>query len=286
MPSRPRTLRLPLAAALAGVLAAPLLVASPGAATTGADPLDDVLGSRDAARRIDPNFKVGTLNVLGSQHTRGGDFRRTVRTARLIRRKRIRLVALQEVQQDQYRWLNRRLKGFRFWPGTRLDAAGIRLQIGWRRSRFDQLDHGTITTTFSHQQRPIPWVRLRERDTGRNVYVIDIHNSPQDQERARDTATRREIRLFERLRSRGGTVLMLGDANERREWFCRVTGHTDARSASGGRHTRRGCYPPDRMYVDWLMGGGRRFEWRHYRAQDVRVSDHRLHTAVFRWHGV
>lgn len=287
MLSRHRPRRPTLTAALTGVLSGVLLAVSPGLLpAASADPLDDVLRSGQQATKVDPNFKVGTLNILGSQHTRGGDRRRTARTARLIQNQNIKLIGLQEVQQDQLRWLRNRLDGYRFWPGTKFDAKGIRLQIAWKRARFDLVEHGTITTTFSHQRRPIPWVRLREVQTGRRVFVIDIHNSPRHQERARDRATRKEIRLFRQLRERGGSVLMVGDANEHREWFCRVTGHTDARSANGGHHGRRGCTPPSPIYVDWLMGGGKRFEWRHYQAREVRVSDHRLHTAVFRWRRV
>ena len=74
-----------------------------------------------------------------------------------------RAVALQEVQEDQHRWLRKRLPGYRIWPGTRYGTQGIRLQIAWRRRRFDLRDRGTLTTTFSDQRRPIPWVRLATR---------------------------------------------------------------------------------------------------------------------------
>lgn len=281
MPTRRQTPRLPFIVTLAGLLASALaagpVASAPPPTLTGVD-------HRELARsRVDRTFKVATLNILGSQHTRGWDRRRTFRTARLIRRQGINLIGMQEVQQDQLRWLQRELPRYRIWPAMRYDARGVRLQIGWRRSRFDQLDHGTITTVFSHQQRPIPWVRLREERTGRELYVIDIHNSPNSQERARDFATRKEIRLFKRLRSRrDGSVLIVGDANERREWFCKLTGSTSARAANGGSHTASGCEPPEPSYVDWLMGAGR-FDWRRYEVRNVKVSDHRLHTAVVRW---
>lgn len=281
-PTRP-TPRPAWQAALAGLLLTLPLLASPATA----DDLPDVPllpGDDDApaARRVDRSFKVATLNILGSQHTRGGDRRRTLRTARLIRRQNISLTGLQEVQQDQHHWLRKQLPAYRIWPGMKYDAQGIRLQIGWRKKRFDKLDHGTITTTFSHQRRPIPWVRLRDEKTGRRLFVIDIHNSPLRQERARDRATRKEIRLFNRLDEKPGATLMVGDANERREWFCNVTGRTRARAANGGSHTRSRCNPPEPTFIDWIMGAGR-FDWRHYDSRDVKVSDHPLHTAVLHW---
>lgn len=273
---------------LAALLLATLLAtAVPSVSASPDDPLDLLGGSggsgqEPTARRVDRTFTLATLNILGSQHTRGGDRDRTVRTARLLRRRHVGIAGLQEVQQDQYQWLRKHLPGYRIWPGMRYDAQGIRLQVAWRKKRFDRIDHGTITTTFSHQQRPIPWVRLKDRETGRRVSVIDLHNSPGSQESDRDSATREEIRLYRRLRERG-PVLMVGDANERGEWFCKVTGRTDARAANGGSHRGGDCRPPRPTYVDWLMGRGH-FAWRDYRATETDVSDHLLHTAVVRWH--
>lgn len=271
----PRPVARPLVASLVGVLLAGLAPAAP--ATAG----PSVALAEPATKRVDRTVKVGTLNILGSNHTRGADHRRTTRTARLIERRSIGVVGLQEVQQDQLRTLRTTMEDYRIWPGLKFDNVGVRLQIAWSRNRFRLLDHGTITTTFSHQRRPIPWVRLRHRDSGRRLTVIDVHNSPEGQERARDTATRQQIGLFRRLRDRG-PVLMVGDANEREEWFCKVTGGTDARAANGGSHGRRGCRPPQPLTIDWLMGGGR-FGWRGYLREDVRTSDHALHTATVRY---
>lgn len=247
------------------------------------DPLDAVAPPHEKkppAERADPTFKIASLNILGSQHTHGADHERTVRTARLVRERNVAVAGFQEVQEDQHRWLKDALPSYRIWPGTRYGNQGIRLQILWKKQRFDLLDHGSITTTFSHQRRPIPWVRLKDRQTGRAFSVIDVHNSPDTQEVDRDAATAAEIELYRRLRDRG-PVVIVGDTNERGEWFCKLTGATDARAANGGRH-RDGCRPPAPTYVDWVMGGGR-FDWRHYQARETRVSDHLLHTAVLRW---
>lgn len=279
----PRPHRASLAAALIGALAA-VLVAGLAPATALApagDPPDLPLPQADRpSERVDRTFPVGTLNILGSQHTRGPDRRRSRRTARLIEKRGLAVIGLQEVQHGQLGVLRRRLEHHRVWPAERYGPQGLRLQVAWRKRRFDLRDHGSIITTFSHQQRPVPWVRLKDRKTGRAFSVIVVHNSPSDQERARDTATREEVALYLRLRERG-PVVIVGDANERREWFCRLTGKTDARAANGGRHRER-CRPPSPTYVDWIMGRGR-FEWRDYRAQEVGVSDHLLHTAVLRW---
>ncbi|MGH3346537.1 MAG: endonuclease/exonuclease/phosphatase family protein [Nocardioides sp.] len=276
MPRR-RVTPAPASASFTGLLLAATLAVVPLASAESA-------GAPQPAERerVDRTFSVATLNILGSNHTAGPDFRRTKRTAHLIRRQHLKLFAMQEVQADQLRGLRRRLSQYRFWPAKKLGPGGLRLQIAWRPARFDLVDYGTLTTTFSHQERPLPWVRLLDEATGRRVFVINIHNSPQNQERDRDAATREEIRLFKRLRERG-PALILGDANERREWFCRVARRTGAHAANGGSYSNAdGCVPPDRMYVDWLMEGGE-VAWRNYQAVDVRVSDHRLHRAILRW---
>jgi endonuclease/exonuclease/phosphatase family metal-dependent hydrolase len=274
--ARRRVTPAPASASITGLVLAASMAVTPAAS---ADPVDDVLpGER---QRVDRTFSVATLNILGSNHTPRGDKRRTARTSALIRRGGFKLIALQEVQADQLRGLRAKPPRYRFWPNEKYGPGGLRLQIAWRHQRFDLLEAGTITTTFSYQQRPLPWVKLRDEATGRHVFVVDVHNSPREQEADRDSATRREIRLFNRL-DRRGPALILGDANERREWFCRVARRTAARAANGGSYTHDGCTPPDPSYVDWLMGDGQ-FGWRDCRAQDVRVSDHRLHSAVYRW---
>jgi len=258
-----------------------LMTMSPAAAAA-ADPPDPVAppNQEQAAARVVKTFRVASLNILGSNHTRGADKKRTVKTARLLRDRRVAVAGLQEVQADQLGWLKDRLPGYRIWPGSRYGAQGLRLQIAWKKRRFALRDHGSITTTFSHFQRPIPWVRLEDRQSGRVFSVIDIHNSPSGQEAARDAATRQQVDLYKRLRT-NGPVLLMGDANERKEWFCKVTRATDARAANGGQHVD-GCIPPTPTYVDWLMGGGS-FDWRRYRAEETTVSDHKLHSAVVRW---
>ncbi|QZY28536.1 endonuclease/exonuclease/phosphatase family protein [Nocardioides coralli] len=280
MSPRRLTPRTSLVATLVALLAAGALALPLVAVAAGPDPLPRPAPAAKV-RAEDRLFKVGTLNILGSNHTRGGDKKRTFRTARLIRKQKLKVLAMQEVQDDQLRWLRKKLPRYRIWPGKRYGGQGLRLQIAWRKARFDLVDHGSIETTFSGFERPVPWVRLKEERTGRRFFVIDVHNSPRDQEADRDSATRKQLRLYNRLRERGGPVMILGDANERREWFCKVTRRTDARAANGGRTTDKRCTPPRPTYIDWIMGGGR-LGWRDYDARRVEVSDHPLHTAVAR----
>jgi endonuclease/exonuclease/phosphatase family metal-dependent hydrolase len=259
------------------------------AAVSQADPVDRVRELATGPDQQDPEpqqepptrdertMRVGTFNITGSIHTAGGDQRRTARIARQLRQRGIGLMGLQEVQPDQLRVLRDRMPGYRFSPGLVEEDQGFQLQVAWNRERFDLRDRGHIRTPFNDAQRRTPWVRLRHEATGRIIHVIDVHNPSKGQEGNRDAATRRQVDLYQRLRDRGA-VLLVGDANEKAEWFCTVTGRTDARAANGGSHGKRGCRPPDPASIDWLMGGGD-FAWRGYRRDDVGTSDHAIHTS-------
>ena len=206
-------------------------------------------------------FRIGTLNVLGSQHTRGvGGYApgpmRTARASGLIRARGVDLLGLQEVQGDQLAVLQRQLAGYTIWPGRALGGNGIRLQIAFRSDLFELVDTGSLMTRFDFRYRPLPYVLLRDRATGGEFWVVDIHNSPRTQEAARDAATAAEIALFHRLRATGRPVLVTGDMNEKAEWFCKVAVGAGMVAANGGSGTGGCVLPPGPLRIDWIMGGG------------------------------
>lgn len=250
-------------------------------------------GAAPAPRPTRPRattFQIATFNQLGSQHTRRGSSyapgtRRARITAGIVRDRGVEVVGFQEVQKDQLRVLRKRLRGYRVWPRLTLGNQGVRLQIAWRAKRFEKVSHGRITTTFDHQRRPIPFVQLRERRSGARFYVIDIHNSPRGQEAARDRATRQQVRLVRRLRETGRAVFILGDANERREFFCKSVRATGLVASNGGRASRRGCRPPRHAIIDWILGDGRIDFLGHSQSrsrQVRRASDHHFVQATVR----
>jgi endonuclease/exonuclease/phosphatase family metal-dependent hydrolase len=206
-------------------------------------------------------FQIGTLNVLGSQHTRGSKrfapgVTRTSRAVGMFQSRGIDLLGLQEVQDDQLNVLYGRLGGFGIWPGRALGNNGVRLQIAYNLSLFELVDTGSITTRFDFQTRPIPYVLLRNRETGGEFYVVTIHNSPRTQEADRDSATAAEIALFNRLRATGRPVLVTGDMNEKEEWFCKVAVGAAMVAANGGSGAGGCALPPGPLRIDWIMGGG------------------------------
>lgn len=248
--------------------------------------------ARESTPRVrHASFQVATFNILGSQHTTGPGGRppgkkRARIVSELIERKSLDLVGLQEVQADQLLVLKHELDRHRIWPAYQLGTGTLRLQIVWRERAFDLLDTGTLVTKFDHQNRPVPWVLLRHRASGRALYVIDVHNSPRRQELERDRATGRVVKLVQRLRRTGRTVLLLGDLNEHREVFCKVVGRTDLRAANGGWVSARRCQPPEPpLRIDWIFGRGL-LEFSAYESEYGkavrRASDHHLVRATAR----
>jgi endonuclease/exonuclease/phosphatase family metal-dependent hydrolase len=131
-------------------------------------------------------------------------------------------------------------------------------------------DH--ITIPFMDSTRPQPIVRLQHIETGREIYVLNIHNSPRDaqgREGERDRATAIEVAAIRQLRQQDGIpVFVMGDFNEHAEAFCTITGKTDLVAAQGGTNDGT-CRPPRAMRVDWIFG-----------STDARFSSFRMDTGA------
>lgn len=215
--------------------------------------------ARLAAMEKTSTFRVGALNILGSQHTvgPGGYGPGTVRagiSAGIIMARGVDVVVLSEVQDDQLNVLNARMGGWSIWPQQSLGRNGQRLQVAWRDTRFEMVDGGSVAYPFDNQTIPQPYVLLRDRVTGAEFWVIPVHNSARDLEGERDAATAIQIALMQRLMAESGKPIIIGgDVNEREEFFYRVCGTLGFLAANGGA----GCsLPPPPLRVDWIMGGG------------------------------
>lgn len=215
---------------------------------------------RIARMQKDSSFRVGTLNILGSQHTAGpGGYgpgpERAGISAGLVVDRGVDVMGMQEVQDDQLPVLLSRLSSYTIWPQHALGSNGQRLQIAWRSSRFEMVESGSITYPFDRQRIPLPYVLLRDRETLAEFWVITTHNSARDLEAERDAATQLQIGLIRDLGARADKpVLIMGDVNEHTEFFQTVCGATGFLAANGGGS---GCsLPPNPLRVDWIMGGG------------------------------
>jgi endonuclease/exonuclease/phosphatase family metal-dependent hydrolase len=210
-------------------------------------------------KRIPPpvyfTFQIGSYNIQGSQHRRNGTGRAAT-SAGLITSRGVDLVGLQEVQWDQLAVLRNRLAGYDIWPQSALGRQGYRHQIAYRTELFEFVDGGSVTYTFDSQRIPLPYIRLRDRASGGEFYLINTHNSARGLEAQRDSATSIQIGLINQLRETGLPVFIVGDVNEHTEFFCRVSVATGMVAANGGSGAGGCTLPPGPLRVDWIMGGG------------------------------
>jgi endonuclease/exonuclease/phosphatase family metal-dependent hydrolase len=239
------------------------------------------------------SFTITTFNILGSNHTDpGGDARgfapgrlRTEWAADLLASYGSSVVGFQEIQADQLAAFDSATGGaYDAWPGTSMGGLGIPQNVVWRTSVWQATWRGSITIPFMGGTRPQPIVRLQHQATGREIYVLNIHNSPKDaqgREPERDTAMQIEVAAINELRRDGVPVFIMGDFNEHAEAFCTITGGTDLLAASGGSNDAA-CHPPAVMRVDWLFGSSD-VAFSGFRmdrgAQVRRITDHTVLTS-------
>ncbi len=215
--------------------------------------------ARLAAMEKTSTFRVGALNILGSQHTAGpGGYgpgtERAAISSGIIMSRGVDVVTLSEVQDDQLGVLNARLGGYSIWPQQSLGSNGQRLQIAWRSSRFEMLDGGSVT--YLRQPGHPDALRAAPRPADRCRVLGDLdHTSAGGLEGERDAGTAIAISLMQRLMAESGKpVIIGGDVNEHEEFFYKVCQATGFLAANGGG---AGCtLPPPPLRVDWIMGGG------------------------------
>jgi endonuclease/exonuclease/phosphatase family metal-dependent hydrolase len=237
-----------------------------GSATNGATPTAPPTVPPEPG--VPTTFKISSLNVLGAGHTgpngrkRGwasGEERMTVLT-RVIRSRDVDVIALQEFERPQYRVFKSKLGStFGTFPGTAWGPRTMRNSVAWRLDTWELVSTSSVKIPYFHGiMRRMPVVLLRNLESGQQAYFTSFHNPANARgpaERWRDRATRIEIDLVNSLRSRTGLpVYILGDMNERDEYFCAMTRHTDMVSASGGRNGARGCRPARPQRIDWIFG--------------------------------
>lgn len=207
-------------------------------------------------------FRMTTFNLLGSQHTAPGADAdsyapgriRTEWAAALIASYGTSIIGLQEIQLDQLTSLGSASQGtLSFYPGTSLGGAGVPQNLAWDNRVWRPTYTGQITIPFVGTTRPQPIVRLQNIASGREIYVINIHNSPNDRQAERNQALDIEVAAIKQLRQDGIPVFVMGDFNERDHTFCTITGQTDLLASNGGSNAGS-CQPPGAMRVDWIFG--------------------------------
>jgi endonuclease/exonuclease/phosphatase family metal-dependent hydrolase len=193
------------------------------------------------------------------------------------------VVGAQEFQASQYNyWVARghaNTWGIYFWDpdGKKRDTDN---SIMWRKSTMQFISGETFDIPyFNGNTRHVPAVLLRERSSGRTVYVMNVHNPANTKGNAavyRARAVAIEKQKIISLRATGRPVLFTGDFNDRQKAFCPLTANKLAISPNS-IPSMTCVYPPKPSSIDWIFGAGQvRFSsWgRDTYPQSARISDH------------
>ena len=205
---------------------------------------------------------------------------RATRAAHWVQDQGADAAAFQEVAKDQLRQLQTVMPRYNFFPRRGLGTRGSAIQIAWNTKTVQRVRSGYIMHPFLGWSRPIPYVRLRDRETGRGFWLVAIHNAPGGQEHDRDVATGAEISLIQKfLRGRSRPVFVIGDVNERSEFCQKVADATPLISMNGGSE-KDPCPVPRFGGPDWMLGAGAEFS--NFEKVYNGISDHPALTATAR----
>ena len=143
------------------------------------------------------------------------------------------------------------------YPGLSMGRRAGENSVAWRSDTWEMVRPGLIPIPyFNGNIRPMPYVLLRNKQTGVQAYFSTFHNPANiggNMPRFRREATRREINLFNQLETQGIPQFVTGDMNDNNEYFCPVTAETPLIAAAGGSNNG-GCAPPRPTPIDWIFG--------------------------------
>jgi endonuclease/exonuclease/phosphatase family metal-dependent hydrolase len=242
-----------------------------------------------ARKRKPTRFVVASFNVLGWKHTaKGGrkakwpDGRKRMnRTLRLIERHGVDIIGFQELQPQQLEKFNKETgPRWSVYPGSRYERIAMHNSIAWRTKvwKKKKLEYLKIPYFWGKRVK-MPVIKLKNRKTGRVVRFGNFHN-PSDgkgkAQRHRNKARKMQIRLA-RESTRKVPLIITGDMNEGRRYFCRMVGRSPMHAANGGKANRKRCHPPRPLGIDWIFGSKAiRFRWfeKVEKKRIVPASDH------------
>ena len=209
-------------------------------------------------------FRVATFNILGASHTENGQKgfetyeARMRRTVQLINEKAFDIVGFQEYQLPQHELFLKLTQGsWGVYPGLQAGRRPLANSIVWRTDEWTIVEKGLYTIPyFRGKLVQQPFIKLRHKQGGQEVWVINTHNPADSKgpaEQYRERAEQIQVELANRLEATGLPVFLVGDFNEREDAFCAITGGTNLKAANGGGRVGDSCRPPSRMRIDWIF---------------------------------
>lgn len=218
---------------------------------------------RDSAKGRSTHFTVSSFNVLGAGHTaaKGGigpGVARMHSAVGLLTSHGVSVAGLQELQEPQYRTFQALVGGtYDAYPGLSLGVQPVQNSIVWRSADWSLVEAHTISIPYFHGNRvPMPYILLRNRHSGREMWFYNSHNPADAYGPAghwRAIATSIEASLVRRLTADGTPMIVTGDMNDRAPFACPFASGSGMRSADGAYYAG-GCHLPARMNVDWIFG--------------------------------
>lgn len=225
-------------------------------------------------------FRVSSFNVLGWRHTApGGNKARMASgetrmkwTTELLRRNAVEVVGMQELQPQQLRRFREIQAGsWDLYPADTLTRIDGHNSIAWRTDTWELVEANTIAIPyFKGAKVQMPYILLRHLDSQRLVWFANFHNPATtrahgDNSRWRAQARVLQVGLADKIWESGVPLVLTGDMNERKPYFCALTTGAPMKSASGGSWGTSRCSPPRRMNIDWIFG-----------SNDVRFANYRV----------
>lgn len=294
----------PIARRLAARLAALGLLAGAAAVPFGSQLLDGPGSSPDptlaaSSLPVPPDrptkIKVASFNVLGYNHTEPGGSKpwyangrdRMRMATKLIKQQRFDAFGMQELQVPQWEVFRNQLgSSYRMYPSNELGSAPMQNSIAWNYKDWYAEQKNTIAVPYFHGDKiRMPYVLLRNRETGGKVYLYNSHHAADTQGNAsrwRTKAIELEAALINRLKKAHPSipVISTGDKNATNKYICPIMQKTGIVPANGGGYSNGKCHMPTlpaHPPINWVSATSR-LRWSTYQALRnatvKKITDH------------
>lgn len=162
-------------------------------------------------------LRISSFNVRGAHHTDGAPTssashwqNRIVRTLNVIKSKNLDVIGFQEFEPRQREYLKNHLSNYGMTThGKDSDS------IMWNNDKFSAVDKGTWRTIYFGGPIEEPWVKLKDKSTGQEFYVMNVHdpiNRGQGSDRTRYENALAHKELVKKL-VLTAPVMLVGDFN-------------------------------------------------------------------------
>ncbi|MBX3171719.1 MAG: endonuclease/exonuclease/phosphatase family protein [Candidatus Eremiobacteraeota bacterium] len=221
------------------------------------------------------SFNVSSFNVLGSSHTNasgnkpgmnsGVDRMRGAVAA--MKSHNVDIAGMQEFQGDQQAAFKRLAPNFGV-VGEKDNA------IVYNKEKFRLVEKRSFSIPyFEGHKREMPIAKLEDKATGKQMWVVNIHNPADTKDHPHNAANRaKAIRieqdLMRQLQATGLPVIFTGDFNDRKS----VDGSMDRVGMDSAAPNKA------RSEIDYIFGSGVHFSnyTADHRTQSAGTSDHPL----------